>query len=264
METEATKALFADSESNTHYVALEHSRAAYSKLVNSTKNPFKIILMYGRPGSGKSYLMQMFYDNHKNDFPIFFFKEPTFDKTHSLQDIFAQVTGETLPEGLSFARQLDAFKQQVHQAVYILLDEAQLYDDVTLEWIRILSNTPIFKFIIAVHKVDREDVLAKAHFKTRTFETIELAYLSQREVEHYIEKKLLLGNNLELLTLFSKNNYRLIHKLTGGNLRDINRLMIRTLEILEHRMGRARTFFGNKLKNKYIEMAALDLKMHHG
>jgi len=264
MEIDATKALFADSESNAHYVALEHSRSAYSKLLNSTKNPFKIILIYGRPGSGKSYLMQMFYDNKKAELPIFLFKEPTFERIRSLRDIFVEMTGETLPDGLSFEQLLKLFKEKIQKEIYILLDEAQLYDEAALEWIRILSNSPLFKFIISVHKLDKEDILAKAHFKTRTFETIELAYLSRREVAQYIEKKLLMGNDLELLSLFSKNNYRLIHKLTQGNLRDINRLMIRTLEILEHRLDRARTFFGNKLKNKYIEMAALDLKMHHG
>jgi 4-hydroxy-tetrahydrodipicolinate synthase len=83
-------------------------------------------------------------------------------------------------------------------------------------------------------------------------------------VELYIEKKLLMASDLEMATLFSKSNYRLIHKLTKGNLRDINRLVNRTLDILEHRLDRARTLFGNKLKNKFIEMAALDLKMIHG
>lgn len=264
MELETTKALFIDSESNSHYVALQKSKTAYAKLLNATKNPFKLILIHGRPGSGKSFLMQMFYDNNKDKLNLFFFKEPTFEPIRSIGAIYEKLTGETMPDTLSLEEQLKLFAAHVHQDVYILLDEAQLYDEPTLEWVRILSNQPIFKFIISVHKVDKEDLWAKEHFKTRTYETIELGHLTQKEVELYIEKKLLMASDLEMATLFSKSNYRLIHKLTKGNLREINRLMSRTLDILEHRLDRARTLFGNKLKNKFIEMAALDLKMIHG
>ena len=264
MELETTKALFIDSESNTHYVALQKSKTAYAKLLNATKNPFKLILIHGRPGSGKSFLMQMFYENNKEKLNLFFFKEPTFDPVRSLAAIYDQVRGGTTSPDLPLEERLALFTAHVREDIYILLDEAQLYDEMTLEWVRILSNQPIFKFIISVHKVDKEDIWAKEHFKTRTYETIELEHLSQKEVELYIEKKLLMASDLEMATLFSKSNYRLIHKLTKGNLRDINRLVNRTLDILEHRLDRARTLFGNKLKNKFIEMAALDLKMIHG
>lgn len=263
-EIEAIKMLFVDSESNEHYVALQKSRNAYSKLVNSLKNPFKIILLHGRPGSGKSFLLQMFYDNHKEKLNIFFFKEPLFDAVRSLATIYNKVTGENTSADMPLDARLDLFREKIRDDIYILLDEAQLYDNTALEWIRILSNQPIFKFVISVHKIDKEDILAKEHFKTRAFETIELPGLNQKEVELYIEKKLLMASDLEFVTLFSKSNYRLIHKLTKGNLRDINRLMSRTLDILEHRMEKARTFFGSKLNNKFIEMAALDLKMNHG
>lgn len=264
MELETIKALFLDSESNSHYVALQKSKAAYAKLLNATKNPFKLILIHGRPGSGKSFLMQMFYEKNREGLNLFFFKEPTFEPTHSLAMIYNQITGETTSESMPLEERLELFKTHIRDDVYILLDEAQMYDERVLEWIRVLSNQPALKFILSVHKVDKEDLWAKEHFKTRTFETIELGHLNPKEVELYIEKKLLMASDLELATLFSKNNYRLIHKLTKGNLRDINRLMGRTLDILENRLDRARTLFGNRLKNKFIEMAALDLKMVYG
>lgn len=264
MELETIKSLFLDSESNTHYVALQKSKAAYAKLLNATKNPFKLILIHGRPGSGKSFLMQMFYEKNRERFNLFFFKEPTFDPDRSLAMIYRQLTNRALPDSLSLDETIGRIREDVRDEIYILLDEAQLYDEKTLEWVRILSNQPIFKFIISVHKVDREDIWAKEHFRTRTYETIELGALSRKEVELYIEKKLLMASDLEMATLMSKSNYRLIHKLTRGNLREINRLMNRTLDILEYKLEKARTLFGNKLKNKCIEMAALDLKMLHG
>lgn len=264
MDFEAAKALFTDSEANPNYVALAGSRVAFSKLANAVKNPFKLILLYGRPGTGKSYLLQRFYDQFGGELKIFFFKEPVFDPAHTLEEIYQHLCGEMLPEELSLNARLERFKEKANQAIYILLDEAQLYDEVTLEWIRVLSNQGLFKFIISVHKLESEDLLAKEHFKTRTFETIELLPISREETSQYIEKKLLTGNELELLSLFSRSNYRLIHRLSKGNLREINRLMSRILDILEVRFEQARGFFSAKLKNKYIEMAALDLKMNNG
>ncbi len=264
MEMEAIKALFIDSESDTNYVPLRRNRVACSKLLNATKNPFRLILIHGRPGSGKSFLMQMFYEKNRDRFNIFLFKEPTFDAHRSLHMIYNRLSGNTLPETFPLDELLERIEEEIRDEIYILLDEAQLYDDRALEWIRILSNRPKFKFIISVHTMDKEDIWAREHFQTRTYETIELSLLNSEEVALYIEKKLLMASDLELATLFTRSNYRLIHKLTRGNLREINRLMNRTLDILEHRLDRARTLFGNKLKNKFIEMAALDLKMIHG
>lgn len=264
MDFELAKSLFVDSEENEHYVALSNSRNAYGRLANSIKNPFKIILMYGRPGTGKSYIMQMFYNNYKDSLNMLYFKEPVFEKEYALKKIYKEVTKKDPPTDATNGQLLDMFKQEIENEIYILLDEAQLYDEETLEWIRILSNQKIFKFIISVHKLDKEDILAKEHFKTRTFETIELGLLTLDEVEQYIGKKLLLGNSLELISLLSKSNYKKIYKYTKGNLRDINRLLYRLIEILETRMHNAKSFFGNNMKNQYIEMAALDLKMING
>ena len=44
-EYKKAKELFIDSEKNEYYIALGSSRIAYAKLVNSLKNPFKIILV---------------------------------------------------------------------------------------------------------------------------------------------------------------------------------------------------------------------------
>ena len=260
-EYKKAKELFVDSETNEYYVALGSSRVAYAKLVNSLKNPFKIILVYGSPGTGKSYILQKFYDNFKDKLNIFFFKEPIFNKETSLKNIYKNITGKELDPLLDDEGIFRAFEKDVKNQVYIILDEAQLYDTQTLEWIRILSNQNSFKFVISVHRIDKEHILAQKHFQTRAFEIIEFNPLSEQEVEEYIRKKLLLGEQFEVLDMLGRGNYKLIYKYTKGILRDINRLMYRLLELVEYKKDEAMSFFTKKLKNSFIEIAALDLKM---
>lgn len=264
MDFPAAKALFEDSESNRFYADIPGTRVAMSKLRNATKNPFKIILLYGRPGTGKSYVIHRFMEQYRDELTLFYYPEPLFDPKHSLADIWNRLGETPLPEKTSDRELLERFKSRSGDPVYILLDEAQMYSPTQLEWIRILSNIPVFKFIVVIHDIENEALWAQEHFKTRTFETIRLSYLSLPEVGEYIEKKLQLLGDLELSNLFGKTNFKRIYKLTKGNLRDINRLMHRTLEILEWRMTGIKSFLGGHVKNKYIEMAALDLKMIHG
>ncbi len=52
-----------------------------------------------------------------------------------------------------------------------------------LEEISILSDTGSMKFIISLHKTDNEDVIAKEHFQTRIWESIELKNIDKTRVE---------------------------------------------------------------------------------
>jgi hypothetical protein len=106
--------------------------------------------------------------------------------------------------------------------------------------------------------------LAKDYFQTRIWETIEIDNASQNEIKTYIEKKLLFHNRFEYLNLFKDKHYKLIAKITGGNLRTINKLMYKLFEILEyydiHKPSLIKT---NALHVKYIEMAGISLGMLH-
>ena len=55
----------------------------------------------------------------------------------------------------------------------VLLDEAQLYSSSLMEKIRLLSDSRKIKFVITLHKTEEEDIIAKEHFQTRIWESIE-------------------------------------------------------------------------------------------
>lgn len=257
------KKLFVDTLENDYFVLLTRTRLAYSKLANSLKNPFKIILLYGRPGTGKSFLLQRFYADHKEKFNMFLYLSPTFDSIERLKEIYEELFGEKL-ETSDQHKITKAFKTKTKDPIFVLLDEAQLYSDESLEWIRILSNEEIFRFIIVVHKVDSEDLLAKEHFKTRTFETIELSPVDLSEISRFLETKLLLGELGELYDRFDKSNYEKIYQLTKGNLRDINRLLHKLFELLEEINIKKPHKMPKKFTNRLIEMSAMELGILNG
>ncbi|MGE4294687.1 MAG: AAA family ATPase [Campylobacterales bacterium] len=260
---EKAKGLFEDTEHNEYFVLLTRTRLAYGKLVNSLKNPFKIILLYGRPGTGKSYLLQRFFFDHKDRFSMFLYKNPTFSGEDRLIEIYESIWQER-PAAKDLHTLIAAFKAKTQEPIYILLDEAQLYSDDRLEWIRTLSNEEVFRFIIVVHKVDQEDLLAKEHFKTRTFETIEIGSIDLAEVSRFVETKLLLGELPEFYDRFKRRNFERIYQLTRGNLRDINRLMHRFFDLLSEMAQKKPHRIPSRFSNRLLEMAALDLGMLNG
>ena len=142
----------------------------------------------------------------------------------------------------------------------ILLDEAQLYSDTLMEKIRLLSDTRKIKFVIALHKTQSEDLIAKEHFQTRIWETIELKNALSVELKIYIQKKLMKANCFDSANMFSNNSVKLIYKFTNGNYRDTNKLLHTVFEIYEwyyeHNSSKINT---NKMSNKIIEMAAIQV-----
>ncbi len=107
----------------------------------------------------------------------------------------------------------------------VLLDEAQLYSSALMEKIRLISDARALKFVITLHKTDDEDIIAKEHFQTRIWESIELQNASPEELKIYIQKKFLKANCFDVANMINDKNIKLITKLTKGNYRDTNKLM---------------------------------------
>lgn len=252
-------ASFVDSEENEFYVSLGRSRLNYSKLVNALNNPFKIILLYGPPGSGKSFTFNKFFVEFREKYPIYLFKTPGFNMK-SLITIYNSLSNESISE-IDTHGILEKFRG-FDKEIIIMLDEAQLYSIEEMEWIRLLSNERNLKFIISVHKVENEDVLAQKHFQTRIYETISFSNLNLNDIRQFIEEKLILVESGNYFSKFNKKSFSLLYKFTNGNLRDINRILNRLFNLLLLNVENNESFnISEKVMNKYIEMSAIDLKM---
>jgi thymidine kinase len=147
----------------------------------------------------------------------------------------------------------------------ILLDEAQLYSNQQMEKIRLLSDTRSVKFVITLHKTEKEDIIAKEHFQTRIWESIELENASSSELKIYIQKKLMKANCFDSANMFTNKSVNLIHKITRGNYRDTNKLLYTLFDIYTTYESNQKlyTLKTNTVSSKIIEMSALHTGLLH-
>ena len=109
-----------------------------------------------------------------------------------------------------------------------------------------------------LEKTEKEDLIAKEHFQTRIWETIELENASSTELKTYIQKKLMKANCFDTANMFQSRSVNLIHKLTNGNYRDTNKLLFTLFDIYLYYAENDRSKINtNQVSNKIIEMSAI-------
>ncbi|BBG65684.1 MSHA biogenesis protein MshM [Hydrogenimonas sp.] len=256
------QSIFIDRIEVSHYIGLDTSILFYNKLLESIQKPLKMILLYGRPGTGKSVLINKIYHDAKDKRNVFMIATPIPSEEEFIKKLYTFLLPEsTLPENLTYNKFIEicnALKDRKH--ITVLLDEAQLYPSSMMEKIRLISDTRTIKFVVSLHKTEKEDLIAKEHFQSRIWETIELKNGTVHDTGMYIQKKLIQHNYFEIANMFRKNNIKLIHRFTSGNYREINKLIFTLFEIYDYyETNKPSKIAYPHIKNKYIEMSALKL-----
>lgn len=257
------KNTFIDEINLDDYIDLESSTLAYEQLLHSLDKSLKMVLIFGRPGTGKSFLLNKVYHSKKHQKDLYFFDTPATTKREFFNKLFKVLTKKDMPSGTNidfetFVEYLRSHKGQ--KEIIILLDEAQMYPTEILEEIRILSDSGVIKFVISLHKTDDEDIVAKEHFQSRIWETIELKNASKDELKTYIHKKLLKTNQFEIANLIKDKHVTLAHKYTLGNYRETNKFFYTIFEICEYYdMNDPSKIDHHSFSKKIMEMAAIKL-----
>ncbi len=258
---EAAKECFIDEINLESYVELPGSVSAYEELELAFEKPFKLMLLYGEPGTGKSLLLNRIYEKKKYQKEIHYINSPLLSEEEFFRRLFAILIQKNMPKNTkvdfnSFVEYCKAVKGQ--REVIVLLDEAQLYPKKILEEIRVLSDTGVLRFVIAVHKTSDEDVIAKSHFQTRIWGTIELKNANKEELKTYIHQRLLKYNQFEIANQIKQKNIDFIYKITNGNFRACSKLMYTTFEIYQYYEKHDPSQFSrDKFSQKFLEMAAI-------
>jgi type II secretory pathway predicted ATPase ExeA len=260
---EAAKNVFVDSIDIEDYIELESSVTAYEQLLHSIEKPLKMILLFGRPGTGKSILLNRLEQKLRHQKEIHYFDTPAIDPKEFFHKLFKVLTKKNLPSNteINFSSLVDFCKDlRGKREIVILLDEAQMYGPEMMEKIRLLSDTRAVKFVVSLHKTEDEDLIAKEHFQSRIWEVIELKNATLEDQMSYIHKKLLKKNLFEIANSIKIKNMKLIHKFTKGNYRECNKLMYTIFEISEYYdKNEPKKINYIQVQQRIIEIAALKL-----
>ncbi len=255
------KNVFIDSVDIDDYIEIDSSMTAYEKLEQSIDKPFKMILLFGKPGTGKSILLNRLVQKLKHRKEIHYFDTPATSEKEFFYKLFRVLTKQDLPPNtvVNFPALVNYCKLlRGKREIIIMLDEAQMYSPEIMEKIRLISDSRSVKFIIALHKTDDEDLIAKEHFKSRIWETIELHNANSDEQLAYIHKKLLKKNLFEIANSLKEKEMKLIHKLTKGNFRECNKLLFAIFEICEYYDSNEPSKVNySRISRRIVEMAAI-------
>jgi len=264
---EAAKNVFIDSIDIDDYIEITSSVTAYKQLQHSIEKPLKMILLFGKPGTGKSILLNRLAQKMKHQKEIYYFETPANNEKEFLFKLFKILTKNELPQNteVNFSA-LVTFCQGLRgkREIIVLLDEAQMYSSEMMEKIRLLSDTRSVKFVVSLHKTEDEDVIAKEHFQSRIWEVIELTNATKEEQAAYIHKKLLKKNLFEIANSLKEKELTKIHQFTNGNYRECNKLMFTLFEITEYYDKNEPSKINyERISQKLVEMAALKLGYIH-
>ncbi|MGP1484768.1 MAG: AAA family ATPase [Campylobacter sp.] len=238
------------------FINLSNSSLAYKKLLNFIDGPGKIAVIYGKAGSGKSFLLHKISKDNKK---ILYFSQPFFNENDFFKELFLASFGydRDFYSYEEFLRICIRSKDDKNTTI-VLLDEAGFYPKNLLDKTRLLADSGLFKFVFALHQEDQDGVFKKEYFKTRISDLIYLEELEASNVSLYIEKKLGEKNFHERCAKFTDEHFLLITKLTNGNLRQINKLMYKFFEIYEYyEQNNPSKISGETMNSKIIEMAAI-------
>ena len=233
------KEFFRDVVDVKDYVPLSSSEKAKIDLLSAINSKEKMILLTGEAGSGKSMILSaIFKELQSQEKDIAFVSNP-YVEINIIKDVLNSEEGHKI----------------------LLIDEAQFLEEDLWEQLRIRADKGNLTIVFSTHDTDVNRLLAKKHFQTRINYIMKLKRISLVETENFITTKLLRNDLHMIVESFRKSNYKKIYSFTKGSLRATNQLMFKVFDIMSYFYEKYPHKINlNKMSNKWIEMAIIDLE----
>jgi len=193
----------------------------------------QMMFLLGEPGSGKSFLLHHLERLYVQKRLCVLIENPFLTPLQLLQRLLTCKGIE------AHSADVEALRLQAVQAYagtdhLIMLDEAQLMSAQLREFVRILSDSKVFYFLIAMHKKEGEEMLASPHFHSRPHQVIFLGDLQPGECMPYLAKELQSLGFWEVREFLGERLVLQAWRYSHGNFRNFKKCFYHLFLLLEH------------------------------
>lgn len=225
---------FEERRESKDYFEIQSALGAIHKIQNFLANEGRqLIFLIGEPGSGKTFLLNLLYEQMVLQRHVVFIETPFITPLNLLFQLIRHKGIEPQGDNMELLRQ-QAIELYASSDHVIMIDEAQLLSTEMREFVRILADTKAFWFVLAMHRNEGEAILRVPHFKSRPHKVIELFPMTLIEGKNYLHRELLRIGFSEIIDEISPKILKQAHQITEGNFRNFKKLFHHLFHLLHY------------------------------
>lgn len=253
---------FEERRDSGDYFEMQSALGAIEKIQNLLDGTFRqLIFLIGEPGSGKTFLLNLLYARWSDQRHIILIETPFLTPLNLLHQLIRHKGLKPVGEDME---QLRIQVTELYAATnhLIMIDEAQLLSTEMREFIRILSDSKAFWFLLAMHRSEGEAILRAPHFKSRPHRIIELFELTPIECKNYLHRELIRIGYSEIVDELSPKLIAKAHRLSAGNFRNFKKLFYHLFHLLHYTNTHNKTKY-LRPSSCTVTMAAMSAELLH-
>ena len=215
----------------------------------------QLLFLVGRPGSGKSLFLSRL-PALLPSYEVYSFNTPFFEPVDFIKRVVER-RGVKLEEYSLEEMIQKAMEIYKKSDVIITIDEAQLLSKEMIELIRILADSKAFWFLLAMHEHESQKILHQPQFASRPHRILRIEPLVEDEIAEFIANELAKSGGYSFEKHFSKRLVRYLYKMSGGNFRDLKKILNRMFLLMDCAVkGQKKAY--QKPSKCLVTMAAID------